>query len=75
MFTAILGIMMLLAIGALVIGLISFGIWLLPIVVIGVIVVKVLKLIVKKSNKPDVVTMSRHEFETNYVRKPTEPAK
>lgn len=75
MFTAILGIMLLLAIGALAIGLISFGIWLLPIVVIGVIVVKVLKLIFKKSSKPDTVTMSRREFEANYIRKPTEPAK
>ena len=71
MITIILGIMFLLALGALAIGLISFGIWLLPIVIGVVIVIKILKIVFKKQEKPDVIVMDRKFFNENYVKKET----
>ena len=71
MITIILGIMFLLALGALAIGLISFGIWLLPAVIVGIIVIKIIKLVMKKTEKPDVIVMDRKFFNDNYVKKET----
>lgn len=67
MISIILGIMFLLALGALAIGLLSFGIWLLPVVVIALLVTRILKMFLKKEKKPDVVVMDRKYFETNFV--------
>lgn len=69
MFTIILGIMFLLALGALAIGLLSFGIWLLPVVIIAIFVTRILKMFLKKEKKPDVVVMDRQFFEKNFVAK------
>lgn len=69
MITIILAIMFLFALGALFIGLISFGIWLLPVVIVGLVLAKVLKSITSKNSKPDVVVMSRKDFEANYIKK------
>lgn len=71
MITIILSIMFLLALGALAIGLVSFGIWLLPFVIGGIIAIKILKLIFKKQEKPDVIVMDRKFFNDNYVKKET----
>ena len=69
MITIILAIMFLFAVGALFIGLISFGIWLLPVVIVGLVLAKVLKSITSKNSKSDVVVMSRKDFEANYIKK------
>lgn len=69
MITIILGIMFLLALGALAIGLLSFGIWLLPLVIIAVFITKILRMILKKGEKPDVVVMDRKYFENNFKLK------
>ena len=69
MFTIILGIMFLLALGALAIGLLSFGIWLLPLVIIAIFATKIIRMFLKKEKKPDVVVMDRQYFETNFQLK------
>ena len=69
MITIILAIMFLLALGALAIGLLSFGIWLLPLVIVAIFITKILKMILKKGEKPDVVVMDRKYFENNFKLK------
>jgi len=69
MITIILGIMFLPALGALAIGLVSFGIWLLPLVIIAIFITKILRMILKKEKKPDVVVMDRQYFEQNFQLK------
>jgi ABC-type Na+ efflux pump permease subunit len=61
--------MFLLALGALAIGLLSFGIWLLPLVIIAIFITKILRMILKKEKKPDVVVMDRQYFENNFQLK------
>ena len=75
MITIILVIMFLFALGALVMGLISFGIWLIPVVVIGCIIAKILKAALgNKKNKMDVIVMDRKTFDATYEKKQATPA-
>ena len=67
MITIILGIMFLLALGTLAIGLLSFGIWLLPLVIIAIFATRIIRMFLKKEKKPDVVVMDRQYFEQNFV--------
>lgn len=72
MITMIIVIMLLLALGALAISLLSFGIWLIPVVIIGMVVAKLVKALADKKKAqqvPDVVIMPRSYFEANYTLK------
>lgn len=70
----ILAVLVFLAIAMIVLTFVSFGIWLVipAICIFGI--YKILKLAFKKKDKPDLVIMSRKDFETNYTKVETKPA-
>ena len=72
MILLLLGIMALLAVGLVIITAVSIGWWLIPIAVILTLLRKCFdaaRALFHK--KDDVITMSRKEFEANYIRRPS----
>jgi len=70
MITLILGIMALLSIGLIAIMAVAIGWWLIPVVICCLLIRSILKTAGKLfRKKDDVITMSRKEFEANYVRR------
>ncbi len=69
MILLLLGIMAMLSIGLIIIMAVSVGWWLLPIAIILLLFRKTFDAARKLFRKDDVVTMSRSEFEKNYVRR------
>jgi len=66
----ILAVLLFLAIAMILITFVSFGIWVVipALCIFGI--YKIIKLVVKKKDKPDLVIMSRKDFEAKYVEKP-----
>jgi len=72
MILLLLGIMALLTVGLIVIMAVSVGWWLIPVAILLILFRKcldALKALFRK--KDDVITMTRKEFEENYMRRPT----
>lgn len=64
----ILAVIIFLAIAMIVLTFVSFGIWMVipAICIFGI--YKILKVALKKKEKPDLVIMSRADFEKNYTK-------
>ena len=71
MILLLLGIMALLAVGLVVITAVSIGWWLIPVAVILMLLRKCFDAARRLFHKDDVITMSRKEFEANYIRRPS----
>ena len=67
----ILLVMLFLALAMIVITFVSFGVWVVipALCIYGI--YKIIKLVVKKKDKPDLVIMSRKDFEQQYELKKT----
>lgn len=65
----ILFVMLFLALAMIAITFVAWGVWLVvpALCIFGI--YKIIKAVVKKKDKPDLVIMSRKDFETNYTKK------
>lgn len=70
----ILAVLLFLAIAMIVLTFVSFGIWMVipAICIFGI--YKIIKKVCQKKEKPDLVIMSRKDFETNYTKVETKTA-
>lgn len=65
----ILIVLLFLAIAMIVLTFVSFGIWVVIPAICMVGIYKIIKAVVKKKEKPDLVIMSRKDFESKYELK------
>ena len=71
MILMLLGIMALLTVGLIVIMAVSVGWWLIPVAILLLLFRKCLEALKALfRGKDDVITMTRKEFEANYMRRP-----